>query len=162
MKIFTDKIETSFFKTDNYVKGLHAIEINSIVDFVLKYSFDPMILLGVNSLMVTRFDELVSGNPVVDNSDEPELHGEWVDIDFVADMNTLDILQEITEIADVDDDFLKALKSAGVISGLDTSWVDDDNQIWIISAQNDTRQLRITDSDTELTSDFFEPEAVIA
>ena len=139
MKIFTDKIETSFFKTDEYVKNLHAIEVNSIEEFI-NYSLDPAILLGIESLMVGRFDELATGNPVLDSSDEPELHGEWIDIDFIADMKLLDILHEITKFSVIDFESLSESELFSVVE----SWInDDEDQVFTISTQGDARQLRI-------------------
>jgi len=153
MKIFTDKIETSFFKTDEYVKNLHAIEVNSIEEFI-NYSLDPAILLGIESLMVGRFDELATGNPVLDSSDEPELHGEWIDIDFIADMKLLDILHEITKFSVIDFESLSESELFSVVE----SWInDDEDQVFTISTQDDVRQLRIIlrGNSDELDCDFI-------
>jgi len=144
MKVFTDKTETSFFKTDNHVKNLHEIEIKSIKDFVLKYSLDPFVLLGGKSWMVTRFDELISGSPIVDLSDEPELHGEWLEVDFVNDMTLLDILFEINKYAEIDSLFLQELKESGVFRVMSQDWInDDEDERWSIAAWNDSRLLTI-------------------
>jgi len=114
MKVFTDQIGTSFFKTDNYIKNLRAIEINSIKEFVSDYALDPYILLGVKDWMVGRFDELQSGLPQLDLSDEPSLHGNWLDIDFVKDFNQIDILCEIEKYVEIDSSFLEELKDSSV------------------------------------------------
>ena len=144
MKVFADKLETSFFKTDNHIKGLHQIEIKSIEDFVFRYSLDPTILLEAKAWMVVRFDELVPGNPSIDCSDEPELHGECLDIDFIANVQLLDILAEITNFVDIDGSFLEGVKESGVFIKMTESWVnDDEDHMWTISAYNDPRQLCI-------------------
>jgi hypothetical protein len=143
MKVFTDKLETSFFKTDNYIKGIHEIEIISIEDFVSRYSLDPMILIGAKAWMVTRFDELVAGNPSLDGSDEPELHGEWLDIDFINEIKLLDILHAITKLIVLDSMFFLHLKESGVFHEISESWMNDEDQAWTFTAWKDARELCI-------------------
>lgn len=93
MKVYTNQTETVFFKTDDHVKNLHEIEINSIKDFVHRYSIDEMILLDVKDWMICRFDELKPGKQVVTSfDDEPELIGEvFTDFDFLEGFKLLDI-----------------------------------------------------------------------
>jgi len=56
MKLYTDG--TCFFKTDNYIKNLRAIEINNLYDFV-KYGFRPEVdLFKTKVYCIGRFDEI--------------------------------------------------------------------------------------------------------
>lgn len=143
MKIYADSTETSFFKTDNHIKGLHEIEINTIEDFVYKYSLDSAILLDIKCWMVRRFDELLPGNPWLDRSDEPDLHGEWMEVDFVADMPYLDILVEIAKFEDITSS-MEDYKNSSVFQSIKHEWINDDTEErWVITALKDTRQLEV-------------------
>jgi hypothetical protein len=132
MKVFTDATETSFFKTDNHLKNLHEIEINSIEDFVFRYSLDSDILLGIKCWMVNRFDELLPGLPYTDLSDEPELYGEWLEIDFVKGMSYLDCLFEISKYESIVDSMEKYQKS-GIFESVEQEWINDNDEKWTIT-----------------------------
>jgi hypothetical protein len=93
MKIFTDATETSFFTTDRHIKNLHKIEINTIKEFVFKYGLDSDILIGEKAWMISRFDELVSGEPL--RVSEEEMAGEWLEIDFTQGMSVSEIEKEV-------------------------------------------------------------------
>lgn len=143
MKVFTDSTETSFFKTDYHLKNLHEIEINSIEDFIYRYSLRSKILLGMECWMVGRFDELLSGNPVVDASEEPALHGEWLEIDFVSDIPYIDILLEISKFENISYS-MEDYKNSGIFQSMSHEWINDDNdEKWIIVARNDDRKLEV-------------------
>lgn len=153
MKVFADATETSFFKTDEHVKNLHSVEINSIEEFVFKYSLNAMILMGGKSWMVTRFDELKVGNPTINHStDEPELHGECLDIDFIENINLLDILVEIQKYIAIDDEFLNELKESRVFTEMKSKWIDDNKEEWLVTAWNDSRVLQIVIENDDVTT----------
>jgi len=144
MKVFTDKMETSFFNTNNYIKNLHSIEINSIKDFVYKYSIDPLVLLGSKEWMITRFDELKSGNTIIDTSDEPEILGKCLEVDFIAEMKTFDIFCEISKYVNIDDDFVAELRKCGVVTEIKQDWInDDEDEKFEITVQDDTRKMTV-------------------
>ena len=103
MIVYTDRTKSAFFKTDKYLKGLHPIEINTIKDFVYTYSIDHEILTCEQCWMVSRFDELVAGNPVLDPSDEPDIHGDWLEIDFIKGMTQPEIDTEIRKYISFED-----------------------------------------------------------
>lgn len=154
MKIFADATETSFFNTDDHVKNLHEIEINSIEDFVFKHALDSDILLGIKCWMVNRFDELLPGYPSLDTSDEPELHGECIEIDFVAGMRYLDILLEIAKFEDISRSMI-VYKSSGIFRSVQHEWINDDTKKWTITPFNDPRKLVvIIDSEDNITVDI--------
>jgi hypothetical protein len=123
---------------DNYLKNLQSIEINSIEDFVKKHSLDPMILLGVKSLVVSRFDELITSELQLDSSfDEPELVGEVFDVDFIKSMSNAAILKEIADYVSVDEYMLAELNDTHAFSTIDLDWQDDNNtQIWTLETGN--------------------------
>lgn len=150
MKVYTDATETSFFKTDNHVKNLHEIEINTIEDFVFKYALESDILLDMKCWMVKRFDELLPGNPT---ADESNLHGEWVEIDFVANMSYLDILAEIAKYENISNS-MDDYKNSGIFKSVEHEWINDgNNEKWTITAQNDSRKLEITiDAEDNVTT----------
>jgi len=152
MKLFTDITETSFFKTDNHIKNLHAIEINSIEEFVFKYSLDPMVLLGAKELSVQRFDELVS----VSSNNEPGLDACYMQIDFVSDMKLLDILVEISKYVRIDSDFMTDLKESCVFSSIEHDYINDDAaERWVITSLDDSRKLSIVIDENEESTLFF-------
>ena len=159
MKVFTDTTETSFFSTDNHIKNLHEIEINTIKDFVFKYALDSHVLLGIKCWMVNRFDELLPGNPVLDDSDEPALHGEWLEIDFIKDMALLDILSEISMFENIGHS-MEDIKNSSVFQNVQHEWVNDDNdEKWTIKAWNDSRILEvIVDAEEDVVTRIVENE----
>lgn len=134
MKIFTDQTECFFFSTDNHLKNLKPIEINSIEDFVKKYSLDSMVLLGVKSLMVSRFDELIASELQLDSSfDEPELVGEVLEVDFIKTMSNVAILNEIAKHVLVDQYMLAELNDTDAFSNMTLTYEDEDStQVWTL------------------------------
>lgn len=142
MKVYTDCLRMSFFKTDKHIKNLKKIEINTVKDFVGTLSLDPLILLGINNWMVGRFDELTSGNPTVDLSDEPELHGEWLEIDFIKGTSNLDILVEISEYWAFGEREMELMLPAFEIEAGDRVGVADLKR-WIIKSGGDGRRLEV-------------------
>lgn len=162
MKAFANFSLTALFKTDNYLKNLHEVEIDSIEQFVYKYNLDYTILLGINCLMVSRFDELVSGKPQLYGTEEPELAGEWVEIDFIADMKPLDILNEILELVQVDEDFYEALKGAPSFTKVTQTWQGEGEgeEVWLIESLNDPRALEVKlDEEGDQTMQFLPKQA---
>ena len=134
MDLFTDRLETSFFKTDDHLKNLKPITINSIEDFVTKYSFDPMVLLGVKSLMVSRFDGIITINVIIDHSfDEPDIFGEYLEVDFIQDADHLDILFALVHYLSIDDYFLEHLKDSDFPCKFDENFPDNNEHVWTIS-----------------------------
>jgi len=148
MKVFADKTETAFFSTDKHVKNLHPVEITSIEDFIFRYSQSSDILLGLKCWMVGRFDELTAGSQVIDSSsDEPELIGECLNVDFVADMPLLDILATIAQYEDVSYS-LEDYKKANIFESVEDEWVNDDtDHQWTFKAWNDSRVLTLIVAD---------------
>ena len=92
MKIFTDKTETAFFLTDNYIKDLKSIEINSIAEFVARGSLDLRVLLGVGTYVMGRFDELQLD--LCENF-HPELSSRFLVIDFIIGMKPREVLADV-------------------------------------------------------------------
>ena len=63
MKVYANKAETRFFKTDDHLKNLHAIEMNSVKGLIKDYGFcTHRALLCGNALVVTDFDEIKEVN----------------------------------------------------------------------------------------------------
>lgn len=153
MKVFANEAETSFFKTDDFIKNLHEVEISSIETFLRGYALDSNILLGVKSWMVGRFDELIPGNPYLDDSKEPALHGEWLDIDFMDDLRLLDILVEISKFKHLDSDQLSEIKQSNVFNSVKSEMINDDcDEKWTISVWDDPRTLLIFITSDDIVS----------
>jgi hypothetical protein len=143
MKVYADATETSFFKTNNHIKNLHEIEINNIEDFVYKFALDSAILLDIKCWMVSRFDELIVGNPNVSNSEEPELHGEWIEIDFITGLAYLDILQEIAKFENIGHS-MEDYKKSNIFQNVQQEYINDGNdEKWTIIAMGDDRKLEV-------------------
>ena len=157
MKVYTDISNTTYFKTDKYIKNLRAVHINSIREFLRDHSLDPMMLLGAKHWMVGRFDELFAGDFDVDSSDEPELIGECINIDFIPDdMQQLDVLAVCIICVGLPEScFLVELQEHRVFADVTREFDDDDQEIWTIKSHSDDRVLKIiVDIDDKVTTRF--------
>jgi len=149
MTVFADENEMAFFKTDKYLKNLHIVEIGSIKDFVMKYSFDSRVLLNTAVLRCMRFDELVVKeiDSIAVDSEEPfgDEFDDVVEISFVSDMKYLDILKEISEAEDFDGDELKSMIKGNCFIKIESHVYPkgdfEDFNVITITADNDNRKL---------------------
>lgn len=92
MKIFTNG--TDFFATDNYIKNLTPIEINSI-NKAVNNGICPYAIIGAHDMVINRFDELIPWEDEAQPySDFRSIEG-TLKIDFTDDMDSIDILIEL-------------------------------------------------------------------
>ena len=104
MQLFTNAKETRFFLTDDHVKNLHAIEVNSVADIVSKNIVSVAALLRHYLVIIDDIDELVENtaeqeNKILDLPDPVNFR-----FDFVSELSYAEIVIEAINAKEFFDD----------------------------------------------------------
>lgn len=95
MKLFTNASKTRFFTTENHVKNLHEIEVNSIHDAVSVYCIcSPLVFLDIKQLYANDLDQVkeIPANHEIDS----------INFGFSKDLSYAEIIGQILDIYDYD------------------------------------------------------------
>lgn len=136
MQIFTNKTQTRFFSTDNHVKNLQLIDINSVSDLLSKGVCSALVPLRFQYLKVDDLDELIAtDHKKKDGSDAHE--PDTFHFDFLRWMSFADIVEEAMTVGTFEEQkkFLGWLE-ANLPSDLSTKeprqfFTPDDSELFI-------------------------------
>lgn len=111
MKLFTNSSQTRFFKTENHVKNLQAIEVNSVADVIERYNLcNPLVLVDALQLYSNDLDQLKTMKPTheVDS----------ITFDFLKDLSYAEITKQILDVCD-------DVSQRMIINDLKDAWLYD-------------------------------------
>lgn len=97
MKIFTNATENRFFATDNHVKNLHQIEIDSVTDLLSKGVCGISVPLLYQLIKVDDLDELIVSNHTTDDGSDLDAPDTF-NFDFLKYMTYAEIVAEALTI----------------------------------------------------------------
>lgn len=108
MKIFTNTQKNRFFKTDDYVKNLQVLEINSIKELIEDHAVCGFEVVVCEHFMlhVAEFDVLDARSwrgiikyKIAKGIKQPKLEtADILDMDFLKGLSRLEIVRQVTEI----------------------------------------------------------------
>jgi hypothetical protein len=130
MKLFTNAAKTRFFTTENQVKNLHEIEVNSIHEAVADYGIcSPLVFLDINQLYANDLDQV---------KEKPAHHEvDSIDLGFGKDLSYAEIIGQALDIYDYDGQ-LDFIFEVVFKFGSEDKTNDDDTEVMTITPSDNS------------------------
>lgn len=139
MKLFTNRAQTRFFNTDNHVKNLEEIEVNSVADVIEKYAIcNPLVLVDVLQLYSNDLDQL--------KTMKPNHEVDSIIFDFLKDLSYAQIVKQILDVHNTPSQRV-------IINDLKDAWIYDHE------AGDDSDTITLRPSDDEHIVIIFDAHA---
>ena len=110
MQLFTNTKETRFFLTDDHVKNLHTIEVNSIADVINKNVVSIAALLRYQFIDIDDLDELVETTDMQEDEFAHLSDKKRLTFDFLEELSYAEVVIEAIEAQEFFDEKEKTIR----------------------------------------------------